>query len=198
MGERVETRKENIKERKENKKENVQERITTLKERTASGEAQLKEKLQKFRDKKKADIAERINTNLNEINQKRTEQILKHLDKMSSILDRLEARVREKAPDIKDATAARAAVASARGTIATAKAEAKMQAEKDYTIQVSTERRIKTDVKKTRDELHTDLTALRSLVTNAKQAVTNAIRVAKSGPAPSGAGPKEGTPSGKQ
>ena len=55
------------------------------------------------------------------------------------------------------------------------------QAGNDYTIEATKEATIKTDARAVRDKLHTDLKATRKLVIEAKQAVGNAIRVAKEG-----------------
>lgn len=185
-------RKQRIETKVENKIENIEDRINTVRERIASKAAELRLKLQTFRDKKKAEIAERINTALNRINQNQTEQMRKHLKTMSLILNKLEARVRSGAPDIKDTATASAAIVSARTAIASASAAVEQQALKDYTIQVTSESKIATDAKTQRDRLHTDLQATRKMVQNTKQAVANAIRLAKSGFI------KEGTASGKQ
>lgn len=166
-----------------------------MREKLASKEAILRTKLKAFRDQKKASAAARINTNLNQINQNQTAQMQKYLDTMSGILDKLEARVNQPTPDIKDPVAAKAAIASARTVIATSSAAVSAQAQKDYTIQVTTESRIKADAQSMRDKLHTDILALRKIVIDAKQAVANVIRVAKSG---SAAIKKEGTESGQQ
>ena len=179
------------------RQDKVDNRIAALQEKQASKTAALKAKLQAFKDQKKAEIADRVNTNLNKINQNQTAQMEKNLSNISTILDRLEARVNKGAPDIKDPDAAKAAIASARNNIATTSAAVQAQAEKDYTIQVSSEGRIRVDAKTQRDKLHVDLLTLRKKVVDAKQSVANAIRVAKSGPAPAGAGLKEGTASGK-
>jgi len=170
---------------------NIEKNIATMREKLASKEAALKLKLQTFRDQKKATAAARISTNLNQINQKQTTQMQKHLDTMTSILDRLETRVNQPTSDIKDPASAKAAIASVRETIATASAAVSAQAQKDYTIQVTSESRIGIDAKAQRDKLRTDILVLRKAVIDAKQAVANAIRVAKSGL-------KEGTSSGQQ
>lgn len=181
--------------KREQAKERVEVRKETLKERIATREAALKVKLQAFKDKRKAEIAERLNSNLNKINQNQTGQMLKHLDKMSTILNKLEARVNKGTPDIKDPKVAKAAIAQAKASIASATAAVKTQSEKDYTLQLSSESAVRKDAQKTRTELHTDLLTVRKLVIDAKQTVANAIRVAKSGKLeiPS----KEGTPSGQ-
>lgn len=170
-------------------------RREVIKERISTREAALKAKLQTFRDKRKAEVAERISNNLGRINQKQTAQMLKHLDKMTSILNRLETRVNQGRPDIKDQALARVAISDAKASIATAEASVKAQAAKDYTLQVSQEAMVRVDAKKMRDALHADLRSVRKQVIDAKQSVASAIRVAKSGilEIPK----KEGTPSGR-
>lgn len=183
----------------EARKESIGNKAEAIREKLASKTASLRLKLQTFKDKKKAETADKVNINLNNINQKQTAQMQKHLDKMSAILDKLEARVESGKPDIKGPAAARTAIASARATIASVSAVVSAQALKDYTIIVTSEGRIGLDAKTQRDKLHTDLLSLRKIVIDAKQAVANAIRIAKSGPAPVDTGlKKEGTTSGKQ
>lgn len=178
----------------------VQQKVETNQEKIASKASVLKTKLQAFKDKRKAEIADRVNTNLNRINQNQTAQMQKHLGTMSGILDRLEARVNQATPDIKDPAGAKAAIASARAAISTTSAAVTTQSEKDYTITVTSENRIGLDAKTQRDKLHADISAVRIMVVDAKQSVANAIRVAKSGSTPIGktVTEKEGTTSGQR
>lgn len=192
------TRVQLLNQKAEERKENVENKISNIKEKLASRAAVLKTRLQAFKDKKKAETAERVNTNLNAINQKQTAQMEKHLGNMSAILDKLENRINQGSPDIKDPAGAKAAIASARANIATASAAATAQSLKDYTIQVTSETKIRVDAKLQRDKLHTDLLTLRKAVIDAKQSAANAIRIAKSGPVPAGTGlNKEATSSGQ-
>ena len=186
-------RKEKIQQRIETRKENVTTRIESMKEKMASREAAMKDKLEAFKDKKKAAIAERINTNLNMINKNQTNQMLNALNKMTTLLDKLEARINNNTPDIKDPNLAKTTISDARAAIASASAAVSAQAQKDYTITVTAENRIRLDAKGARTNLHTDLLAARKMVISAKQAVSNAVRAAKSGKIES----KEATAGGK-
>lgn len=159
----------------------------------ASRAATLKVKLQAFKDKNKAVIAERVSVNLNALNQNQTSQMQKHLGNMSAIVDKLENRINQGSPDVKDPSGAKAAIASARANIASSSAAVTTQSLKDYTIQVTSETKIRADAKLQRDKLHTDLLALRKTVIDAKQSVANAIRIAKSS-----SEIKEATGSGQQ
>lgn len=185
---------------------NTQQKLEERRFKIASHEAQIKLKIQAFKDKQKAEIATRVNTNLNKINQNQTDSMLKNLDLMSSLLDKLATRVNSNSPlgdqptsDIKDPAAANQAIADARATIDTARTAVEAQAQKDYTINVTTEAKIRLDAQAKRDQLHSDIKAVRQLVIDAKQGVSNAIRVAKSGKiATPSAEEKEGSSSGQR
>ncbi|MBU1000117.1 hypothetical protein KKE78_01815 [Patescibacteria group bacterium] len=177
---------------------NIENNIANMREKLASKESTLKVKLQTFRDQKKATVAARINTNLNQINQNQTTRMQKHLDTMSGILDKLEARIDQITPDILNPVVAKTLIAPVRETIASASAAVAEQSEKDYTIEVTTENKVRIDAKTMRDKLHTDILFIRKAVIDTKQAVANIIRVAKSGVA--GENPEaseEGTISGQ-
>lgn len=172
--------------------DNMQDKMAARKAQIASREAMLKTKLNAFRDQRKAQIASRVNTNLNQINQNQTDQMLKFLDKASAILDKLEARVNQNTPDIKDPTAAKTAIADARTKIAAAQDAVKAQQVNDYTITVTSESSVKKDAQNARQKLHTDLLTVRKTVVGAKQAVAAAISVAR------GSVNKVATPSAKE
>lgn len=171
------------------------ERLEDRTARIASREANLKSALQAFKNKQKADIVQRINQFLNSINQNQTQLMQKHLDLMTSILDKLEKRITQGTPDIKNPQLAETAVANSRAAIASASAAVKAQMDKDYTISVTSETKVKTDVQKVRQQLYEDLQVVRKAVISAKQSVASAIRAAKSGDTST---TKEGTASGQQ
>jgi len=162
-------RKEKIQEKIEVRKETIKQRVETRKENMATRAAALKDKLKNFRDQKKATAAARISENLNMINDKQTSQMLKHLDKMTSILSKLEAKVSS------------ANIADAKAKIASAEAAVKIQAENDYSLVLSSESKAKVEAQAIRQKLHTDLKAVRQTVIDAKQSVAAAIRAAREG-----------------
>lgn len=186
-------RKEAVQQRIDTRKLALEDKMAALKEKMASRTAALKTRLQTFKDQRKAQIAERVNATLAKINENQTNQMLKFLNTMTSILDKLEARVNQPTPDIKDPVKAKLAIADARITIASASAAVTTQAQNDYPIEATSEAKIRQEAQDARNNLHTDLLAVRKLVIDAKQAVANAIRIAKSGPPI-----KEGTASGQQ
>ncbi len=145
--------------------------LKELKDRIASKEAQLKTKLKVFKDKKKAEITERVSGNLNTININRTAEMTRNLQKMSELLTKVE----NKASSSQNAASASAVIANAKTAIATAEAAVITQSQKDYTVQATTESKIRVDVKSSRDQLFTDLTAARKLVLDAREALVNAV-----------------------
>lgn len=162
------------------RKANIQERLTTSRERIATKEAALKTRLAKFRDKKKAQVAERINSALANINERITTTMDKHLGVMSGILDKLESRVNSGTADIKDPAEVRSAIADARVAISSVSGVVAIQADKDYVLEATSEATIRKDMQGVKEQLRSDLGQLRKLVIDAKQKVANAIRVAKS------------------
>ncbi len=176
----------------------LQQRFDKMTMQIASHEAELKLKLQAFRDQKKAQIADRVNTNLSQINQNRTKEMQANLDKMSKILDKLDSLVSSNSPFIKDPVATKAAIVNARAKIATASAAVTAQSTNDYTITVTSESAVRLNAQTQRNKLFTDLKTVRQLIVDARQSVANALRVATGlGAGGLGTG-KEGTPSGSQ
>lgn len=139
---------------REGKGVKVQSRL----EENASRAAQLKTKLQTFRNKIKAEAVQRISDNLNRINKKRTDDMSENLSRMTNILNKLGSN------------------ASASAAIATAKEAVTAQSQKDYTVSVTTENKVKTDAKTVRDQLAADLHATRKLVIAAKQSLMEGVR----------------------
>lgn len=169
-----------LQQKKDNQRMKVQDRKEDMKAQVATRAAELKSKLAKFKDQKKAAKAEMVSDNLNKINKNRTEHFLKFLDKATEILSRLEARVNEAGSKGRNTTQAKGAIAAAKAALVSARATVQVQATKDYTITVTSETKVKDDVKSVRDKLHTDLQAVKKQVVDAKGAVASAIRVAKS------------------
>lgn len=134
--------------------------VAKLDNGTRSGE--FKQKVQTIRDEWKKKIAERADAKLAEINKRRTDAMVRQLDKMGEILAKVKARGG-------DTAAAEAAVADARTAVAA-------QAAKTYTITISTEDKLKFNVGETMKALTTDLRKLHEeKIVSARKAVSDAI-----------------------
>ncbi|MDO8618613.1 MAG: hypothetical protein Q7R49_01555 [Candidatus Daviesbacteria bacterium] len=147
--------------------------LVNRQEKIASREAALKEKLLKFRDKQKATSVTKINANLIQINATRTATMSANLDKMVTILTRLENIVNSVTG--KDTTAAKDAILQARAAIDAAKVAVSAQAAQDYNIVVDSETTARQDAKTVRLKLETDLKATQTLIVAARQAIAKAI-----------------------
>lgn len=153
-------------------KEQIAKKIENRQEIIASKAAQLKLKIQAFKDQRKAERVQRISDNLNKINTNRTEQMSKNLEIMTDILNKLGSSGGQ--------------TSSASAAITNAKTAVTVQAQKDYTIQVTTEAKAKIDAKATYDQLATDLQTTRKLVIAAKQSLMEAIQAARPLEGPNG------------
>ncbi len=170
------TRKENVLERKEEKKDLLQERRDKIKTQVQNKLSRLQNKLNTFKDKTRAKTVERLNELLAKINENRTNHMNKQLENLQSILDRVEKRAQTNLTPEASASS-QVAIDEAQTAIDSAKEAVLEQAGMDYTVTVASESGVRSDVKKVRDSLHTDLTEVRRLIINAKQGVANAIRV---------------------
>lgn len=162
------------------RKEMIQGRIESLRDRIASRAAELRTKLAKFKDKVKAGRVEKINTNLNVINERRTSQMKLVLDQMSKLLEKFKAKSTEAAGSGKDVSAINAAIVQVEAAIAETDGAIKAQAEKDYSIVVNTESTVKTDASTARDSLRSDLKAVHDQLVKTRQALADAIKTALS------------------
>lgn len=155
----------------------IKKRHEELKDLREEHHALLKEKLKAIRDKRKAEIAERVDQRLNEINRNRTTSMARHLSQMSMLLEKIDARIASASASGKNTASASAALAAAESKIAQASTAVGVQAGKDYTVTVSTESALRKDVQASRDLLHTDLKATHQTVVDARKAVIDVIRL---------------------
>lgn len=142
-----------------------------IKDKTASGAANFKAKLAKFKDKVKAGRVENINNNLNNINSRWTSAKLQSLLTMSQILEKLKTKT--------DGSAAgNSAIEEAKLQWEKADTLLKAQMEKEYSITINKESTIKDDASSARDALRADLKSVQTQIVEARKALANAIQVA--------------------
>ena len=157
----------------EQRKIEMAQRFDQARVRIASREAELRDRLAKFQDQRKAQITQKVSENLNRINKNRTDEMKKHLETLSGILGKVETRASSSATT---STTLATAVASASDAISNAQSAVANQASKDYTINATSEATLRADVKVKRDQLFSDLTAVRQQVISSREAVANAIK----------------------
>jgi hypothetical protein len=144
-------------------KAEMEARWESRKEAMDDWHTQLKARLATFKDKTKAEIAERIQTNLDALNARMTAHFDTQLETMVSIM------VRVAAGDVNGDGAAE--IAAANDAIASAQAANDDQADNTYPVSVSSETTVKADVGAARQKLHDDLKKVSEEVKAAREAV---------------------------
>jgi len=129
----------------------------------------LKTQLKAIKDRKKATVAERLDANLSKINEVRTANMLKHLDQMDALMDRVEARIAT--VSALSTTEVASAIAESRDSIDTARAAVQEQSTVSYPVTITTEAALKTEFQEIRDQLLTDLKVVHAQVIDARKSV---------------------------
>ncbi len=160
----TEQRKEELKTRVEQKREELKTRVETKRE-------ELKQRLEKVKDERKKQAVERIDRQMDELNDRLLKHYLSVLGKLSDVLVRISARADRAEEKGVDVAAVRTAIDVANSAIAAARSAIETQSGKTYTVQVSTEEGLKNDVGTARQALHNDLAMVRSVVKAAHESV---------------------------
>lgn len=167
-------------ERWEQLKEERETRREELRQRIQDKRAETKAKIQNLRDERKKKIIEKIQTKLTQINEKRTDHFLKFLERLSTILDKIQSRAEKAKAAGKNTTSIEAAIASARTAIATAESAVNAQKSKVYQIVVSDETKARNEVGAAMKQLQEDLRSVRETVKAASSAVHAVFQQLKS------------------
>mgnify|MGYP001577231330 CR=1 FL=1 len=120
-----------------------------------------------IRDEKKQQILEHVNQQLNLINDRATKAMLKHLERLQSLLIKIKTRV----PAV-DITVAQKKIDEAKTAVET-------QAAKEYVIEFSNESGLRVGASAAKTKLRADIKAVREKVRLARQAVVDVLKAAK-------------------
>jgi len=142
--------------------------------------ADLKVRLQVIKDEAKKAAAQKLDENMNNLNANFTAKFTKSLTDFDTYLSRLVDKASATSTTTasvaaKDTTAFNAAVESAKAAIVSARTAVEAQANKVYSITVSTEANLKSDVSSVRNTLNTDLKSVRDLVQAAHSATVKVL-----------------------
>jgi hypothetical protein len=135
----------------------------------------LKEQLGLLQNEEKAEIVERIYDNLNRLNDQIVTRLLVKIDQIEEVLERVKSRTDKVQEAGLDVSGVREAIVVAEEAIENARAAAETQAGNVYEITIGDEASLRTDIKPVRDQLQSDLEALRQKVVLAREAVREAI-----------------------
>lgn len=148
-------------------KRNRQEIRETKIEQIQTRRQEFKERMNQIRDEKKKEILEHISRQLTLINDRVTKAMLRHLERLQALLDKIKDRV----PEID--------TGGAQAKIDEAKAAVGAQAAKEYIIEFNDEAGLRVGASAAKQQLRADLKAVREKIQLARQAVVNVLKTAK-------------------
>jgi hypothetical protein len=134
----------------------------------------LLERLQQIKDQRKQQIVLRLNERFENLNKITTTHFNEVLGKLEKVLERIGTRADKVQSRGLDVSAVRLAIADAQKAIAEAKTAVAAQAAKTYPLAITTENKLREEIKIVRDSLHTDLKTTRTKVVSARDAVHKA------------------------
>ena len=136
-------------------------------------------KLKTIRDTRKQTIVANITDKMTLVNKRRTDFWKEVLSKLSAVLARAKNKVNELKNGGKDTANIDSAIAAADSAIAAAQAAVDAQAGKAYTINITTESLLKTNVGQAISGEEADLKAVRQSIEAAYKAVSGVIKLLK-------------------
>lgn len=168
--------KEQIQARQQEFRANVEAKRQELKQKAEAHQQELKQKLQKIKDERKKQIVERLDAKIHELNQHRLDHFTNVLERIESVLEKIVSRTDKAEAGGKNVAAVRIAIENVKTAIAAARSAIAAQAGKTYSITVSSETNLKTDVGSVRQQLVNDLKAVQDKVQAARQALVTAAQ----------------------
>lgn len=161
-------------------RDDIQKRRDALKRQIESRRETLKKDIQAFRDQKKAELAQRLNDNLNKLNENRVERMTYHIEQMEKLLTKLKDRVANAKTNGTNTTAIEAKIVSVDTALANAKSVVIAQAAKDYSTTSTSETTARSDFQRKRQLLSSDLKSVHEKLKVARETLSEAISFAYS------------------
>ena len=161
--------------RLENRLEKREEQVVAQQQKRA----EFQEKIKALKNQNKAKIAEKINNQLVQINQKATQAFERHLNTIQNLLNKIIVWKDKLKTSGKDVTAAETAISQAQTAIDTAKPAVEAQKQKTYAIEFTDESDLRIGASTAKTNLRTDLKAVREKVKAARQAVVDSLKTIK-------------------
>lgn len=162
---------ETIKIKREEFKNQMELNKETLKAKIEEARATLKTNLLKIKDERKQGIVENIADRITELNATLTERLSSRVDQIEGVLAGIKSRTDKAEKAGLDVTAVKESITKVEDAISKARASILSQSEKSYTINITTETALKTDVTKTRDSFKADIKATEDMVKKAHEQI---------------------------
>lgn len=170
-----ETQKE-IKELQQEKKQALKDERIEMMQIKKQTRAEFQAKLKLLKDEKKKLVVERIDTQIQAINTKRTKAMLETVEKLQTINTNLQQKVSKAKAAGQDTATAEAAINAANTAILKARTDVTGQSIKQYVVQITDETALKQTVGETISTLQQDLKTVHAVVVAAKQSVMTAAK----------------------
>ncbi len=167
---------EQVQARRTQFQDTIQAKRTEMEAKIQTARQNLTTKLQAIKDERKKQVVERVQDQFTKILGNRLDYFTKMTDKLDEILSRVKSRIEKAVAGGHDVSAAQTAVAAADKAIADARAAITALAGKTYTVSVTTEAALRTNVQATHDSLKTDLGKIRDALNAAREAIHQATR----------------------
>lgn len=132
---------------------------------------EFQKKLAIIKDGKKKETVQNINDRLQKLNQDQINSLVKVMDNIEQVLKNITSRTDKAELAGKDVTVVKADIKIATDNISAFRDALKTQASKTYTINITTEKTLKANIKKTREMLFNDLKTLRDKAKTTREAV---------------------------
>lgn len=130
-----------------------------------------KQKITEIKDQQKLNRITNLDSKLNQINKRRTDQMSEKLGRLTDILSRLSVKAAALKSDGKNTAALESSIETAQEAVDAAKTAVAEQAAKDYIITITTESALKTNASATVKQFSQDIKAVHKEVVEAQQAV---------------------------
>lgn len=138
---------------------------------------ELQTRLELFKDERKKEIVEKINTNLCKVNTNRVDNATRQLTKMSQIIARVETRGQEEATKGADLAKLNTAVANAKKAVGDAQTVVNAQSTATCTIEISgDEVKVRAEVRAQINTLAGEIKKVNDVVYKARRATVEAIK----------------------
>lgn len=132
-------------------------------------------RLQTIKDTAKKTKLENVSQVISQVNSNRTTIMANKLTTMDEIIAKITTGLSTLSEGGRDTSAAQVALSAANTAISAAKSAVATQAGKEYVIGITSENNLGEDVSRARTTLATDLKAVETAITHARQAVSDAI-----------------------
>lgn len=155
-------------------KDKVQVKREEVKGKIEAKRAELKQNLAKIKDERKKAAAERIYQELNKLNERAMNHFVDVLNRLEKTLGKIKDRTAKAETNGRDVAAVKTAISNAEQAITASRTAVEVQSKKTYDFTFDSEETLRLNIGKARQQLRDDISAVRKIVFDARDAVRKA------------------------